>query len=905
MIAPTMSHCRVIPRLGGGRIAVVALLSTCLLFQYIADAQVREIRRVLILNDLGAISSPGFAEIDQALVAGVQKSRYQIEFYQEALELTLFPDEVSQRRFREEFIRKYSGRQLDVIIAAGSDSLKFIAESHERFLRDTPIIFCAILGEIPEGLRPDIHFTGVLGRLHPEETLNAALHLLSGTKHVVVTGGMGEFDYRWEAIAKQSFHNYESKLDFTYLTNLTMPTLLERLRNLPNNTIVYHTAISRDAAGERFIDSAQAVPLLASAANAPVFVVDDVDLRGGTVGGDLVNWANDARVAAGMAVRVLNGEKPQDIPIVRSKDAYMFDWRALRRWGLKESDLPLGSIVLNRPPNFWQLYKRYVLAAIFVLLAQSLAILALLWQRAQRRKTQTELRNSEEKFSKAFQRSPLAFTLASLVDHRLVEVNDTFERYSGWRRDEVIGRTSLEIKFWVDTNQRSAFIEQLRAQSAVRNMEILFRRKDGQVRIGLVSSELIDLNGEPCALSLIADVTQAKQAQDALQGSEERLRLAQSAARIGTFEWNIRTGVNTWTSELEAMYGLPAGGFGGTQAAFESLVYSDDRAGLIELVDRSLKTGQSSKGEWRVVWPDGSVHWIAGQWQVFMDEPGEPLRMIGVNIDVTERKHAEETLSSVSRRLIEAHEEERTWIARELHDDINQRIALLAVNLQSLKQDRAASETERSRRMGEACELISDLGNEIQALSHRLHSSKLEYLGLVAASEGFCRELSGQQNVEIDFHSQDIPKGLPQEIALSLFRVLQEALQNAVKHSGVRQFEVLLKAASNEIQLSVRDSGVGFDPEKAMNQHGLGLTSMKERLKLVEGKVSIDSKLQSGTTVYARVPIAPRIEFPSRDRASPQGGPNDRRRNLERRTLNTSVCEPIRDERKAHRRKHP
>jgi hypothetical protein len=120
----------------------------------------------------------------------------------------------------------------------------------------------------------------------------------------------------------------------------------------------------------------------------------------------------------------------------------------------------------------------------------------------------------------------------------------------------------------------------------------------------------------------------------------------------------------------------------------------------------------------------------------------------------------------------------------------------------------------------------------------------------------------------------------------------------------VRQFEVSLKAASNEIQLSVHDSGVGFDPEKPMNQHGLGLTSMKERLKLVEGKVSIESKLQSGTTIYARVPLAPRIEFPSRAPASPQTEPNDRRSNLERRRLNTSLCEPIRDERKIQRRKN-
>jgi PAS domain-containing protein len=119
------------------------------------------------------------------------------------------------------------------------------------------------------------------------------------------------------------------------------------------------------------------------------------------------------------------------------------------------------------------------------------------------------------------------------------------------------------------------------------------------------------------------------------------------ASRIGTFEWNIRTGVNTWTPELEAMYGLPPGRFGGTQAAFENLVHPDDRTGIINLDDIAMKTGQPTNGEWRVVWPDGSVHWIAGRWQVFMNESGEPSRMIGVNMDVTDQKLAEEALSNM------------------------------------------------------------------------------------------------------------------------------------------------------------------------------------------------------------------------------------------------------------------
>ena len=229
---------------------------------------------------------------------------------------------------------------------------------------------------------------------------------------------------------------------------------------------------------------------------------------------------------------------------------------------------------------------------------------------------------------------------------------------------------------------------------------------------------------------------------------------------------------------------------------------------------------------------------------------------IGSCIDVTERKLAEEALSNVSRKLIEAHEEERTWIARELHDDFNQRIALLKVNLDHLKQGLPASAVEIHKGIEESSEQVSNLGSEIQALSHRLHSSKLEYLGLETAAASFCKELSEDHGADIEFHSQSVPKQLRQEIALCLFRVLQESLQNALKHSGSKHFEAWLKGERNEIVLTVRDSGVGFDPEEAIRGHGLGLISMKERLKLVRGELFVDSQLAQGTVIRATVPLS-------------------------------------------------
>ena len=209
----------------------------------------------------------------------------------------------------------------------------------------------------------------------------------------------------------------------------------------------------------------------------------------------------------------------------------------------------------------------------------------------------------------------------------------------------------------------------------------------------------------------------------------------------------------------------------------------------------------------------------------------------------------------MSRKLIEAQEQERSRIGRELHDDIGQRLVLLALQLQQLHEDALISPEVRSR-MGEIQKQISEIATDIQSLSHELHSAKLQYLGIAAAMRGFCREFAEQQKVEIDFKAHDLPSPLSPDISLCLFRVLQEALHNSAKHSGVRQFEVRLWGTSDEIHLTVKDSGAGFDREAAKESRGLGLISMEERLKLVKGTLSIDSQPKRGTTIHARVPLS-------------------------------------------------
>ena len=285
-------------------------------------------------------------------------------------------------------------------------------------------------------------------------------------------------------------------------------------------------------------------------------------------------------------------------------------------------------------------------------------------------------------------------------------------------------------------------------------------------------------------------------------------------------------------------------------------LHNEDMKRCLETYIQAFDQRQSFTMEYRIRRNDGEYRWLLDVGVPRFNSDGSFAGYIGSCLDITDRKLAEEALASVGRRLIEAHEEERTWIARELHDDIAQRIALLGVELERGDSEDPDSVADVRKDLQSARQRISDLGKDVQALSHRLHSSKLEYLGFVTAAKSFCRELSEQRKVRIEFKHSDMPAAIPKEISLCLFRVLQEALQNAVKHSAAQNLTVEVHGTNEGINLTVSDSGVGFDWRDAINRRGLGLISMRERLRLVSGELSIHSELGRGTTVQAHVPLA-------------------------------------------------
>jgi len=221
-------------------------------------------------------------------------------------------------------------------------------------------------------------------------------------------------------------------------------------------------------------------------------------------------------------------------------------------------------------------------------------------------------------------------------------------------------------------------------------------------------------------------------------------------------------------------------------------------------------------------------------------------------MDITERKQAERELRELSGHLIAAQEEERARIARELHDDLSQRLALLAVELQTLNT--FTTEVAAAESLEGLVQRIKEISEDVHSLSHRLHPALLDRVGLVPALRKLCKELQAQSGIKLTFACGDVPDSLAENVSVSLFRVAQEGLANVVKHSGAPAASVELTASHSQIRLRVADYGRGFE-QSSNHRPGLGLLSMRERVHLIGGELTVRSQPSKGTVIQAEIPL--------------------------------------------------
>src|SRR5271166_3750497 len=567
----------------GRAFGFLVLCVVVVLVASIAMAQAPVRKNVLIINEVG-LTHPASALVTEQVMSRLSADpRYQTEFYVESLDSPLFSSDTRQQDIEAGLLQKYENRKIDVIVAMGPAPILFLLHFSETFLPDVPIVFCGSTQVQAGNPKLTSRFTGSWMAFDAAKTLEAARRLSPEVRNVVVVSGSSQFDKATLRLTKGSLDRHPVPLDFTYLTNLDMSSLLQRLRNLPKRTVVLYTSFFRDASGNQFVNASTALPLVSEAANAPVFGISDTYLGHGIVGGYVVSFSEQGRIAAQLAAEILDGRKPADIPIVDGPSLYVFDWKQLKRWNLSESRLPANSIVLNREPTLWQRAKWILLSGLAVILG-----------------------------------------LAALAGY------------------------------------------------------LLYKQK--------------------------------------------QLNAAQQ----------------------------------------------------------------------------------------------EQMRLSGM--------------------IINAQEDERRRLASELHDDFSQRLALLSLGLETAAEAIPGS-PEVNRQLQELMNSAGEIGADLHTLSHRLHSSTLERLGLASGVASFCKEFAAQQGTEVAFSHQNVPRFVPPAVALCVFRIVQEALRNVKKHSGAAHARVQLERVDDVLHLSISDDGRGFDVKRDSDGCGLGLWSMKERARMVAGRI--------------------------------------------------------------------
>jgi PAS domain S-box-containing protein len=355
-------------------------------------------------------------------------------------------------------------------------------------------------------------------------------------------------------------------------------------------------------------------------------------------------------------------------------------------------------------------------------------------------------------------------------------------------------------------------------------------------------------------MTLAVLVEERKNAERALRQRDRELNEAQRLAQTGSWQWDPRTQAVTWSAELYRLAGYDPQPSPPSFKDHQRFFTPDSWERLKHSIEKTLRTGVPYELDLEAIRADGTRLWVTTRGEAVVDDTGHPTYLRGTTQNITERKRSEEALVAMSGRLITAQEEERTRIARELHDDLSQRMAIVQIGLEEFKQAVPSLSKQAQQQLDNLAEVLSDVSSDLHGLSRQLHPVMLGSLGLLTSLKRVCTEFCTQHKLQVQFVHKDIPGEIPNDVALCLFRIVQEALRNVVKHSGAKTAEIELFGHAEEIHLCISDPGSGFNVASANRAVGLGLVSMRERSRLVGGHFSIESQLNSGTRIRVRVP---------------------------------------------------
>jgi two-component system sensor histidine kinase UhpB len=444
-------------------------------------------------------------------------------------------------------------------------------------------------------------------------------------------------------------------------------------------------------------------------------------------------------------------------------------------------------------------------------------------------------------------------------------VNAQFLQRFGLRREQVVGRSDTELFPRSQATAYSANDARVLERGEAMQFEETARYVDGDRANVVVKFPVRDAAGALVGVGGVAtDITERKGAEQALRESRTLLEEAQKVAGLGCWEWDPGSGRLQWSGELYRIYGVDPAGFQPSFEAYLERVHPADRGRVSETVASALIDGRGFYLEERIVRPDGEVRVLRSHGEVVKNERGRALKLLGACFDITEQKAAEErlraaaeTLSRLSRRLVEAEEAERRRIARELHDRVGQNLSALNINLDivlGMLGEQASHEVRV--RLRDSLALVDGTLQTIENVMADLRPPLLDEYGLGAALGWHAEEFVRRTHLRVDFEdrAKERTRALRHEDAVTLFRIAQEALNNAAKHAQAEKVKIRLEVKELQFILEIHDDGRGFDPAAPTGR--LGMRSMRERAEAAGAAFQVESAPGQGTLVRVGVPLA-------------------------------------------------
>jgi PAS domain S-box-containing protein len=462
------------------------------------------------------------------------------------------------------------------------------------------------------------------------------------------------------------------------------------------------------------------------------------------------------------------------------------------------------------------------------------------------------LRESEARLQAFTNHSPGLMYLKD-SEGRYRFVNDRFLQRLGLRRDQVIGRNDAQLFSREQARAFAARDAEVLAQGLPVQYEESTQYVEGE-RFSVVSKfPVFDAGGTVVGVGAVAtDITERRSAEQALRAQRTLLAEAQKLAGLGCWEWDPGSGRVTWSDEMYAIYGVEPGKFRPSFEGYLERIHPEDRARAAATVALALMDNRAFSMDERILRPDGEMRQLRSHGEVVRDENGRPIKMVGACMDVTEQRMSEAALRALTRRLVQAEETERRRIARELHDRVGQNLSALNINLDLLLGH--LKDGALRRRLEDSLKLVDGTLQSIENVMADLRPALLDEYGLAAALAWYGEEYSQRTGIRVGVQAGEAGASLRPEAAVALFRIAQEALNNAAKHSSAKRITVGLEERAGELVLSVIDDGNGFDPANAPRGRW-GMTTMRERAEAAGGRLSIESSLGNGTTVRASVPL--------------------------------------------------